>query len=180
MRFRVDSKKWLTKYVDLREEAGALDIEREYKTQKIAVLGIAVKERMNAKYKAFVRYENLTMESVREQLKDIGVLLTFNGLACDIRYIKRELPGVIRKDMQIIDLHHIARSMGLPAGLKELEKHFGIQRRESEKITCAWKLWEAVKLRSREARQKLLDYNRADCVNLFEVADRMAKEAGVG
>ena len=100
--------------------------------------------------------------------------MTFNGTAFDLPLLLasvQELP----LDQPHIDLCWLGRRLGYHGGLKAIEVQLGIQR--PAELRGMWgadagRLWNRWRhSRDEEARERLLAYNEADCVNLELLAD---------
>jgi len=155
-------------YHTWRDKACFLDIETTGLYHGITVIGIYSKEG----YKYYVRGIDLEREKIREELKKFKILVTFYGKAFDIPFIERELG--ISVDIPHLDLCFAGRSLGMKGGLKKVEQKMGIEREEE---ICglngfdAVTLWKKYRKGDNNALDLLIKYNRADTVNLKELAD---------
>lgn len=136
-------------------------------------------------YRCLVRGENLSAESLRQELKNYKCLITFYGAAFDIPYLLRTFRG-LQFDMPHFDLCFSARRLGMQGGLKKLEQNFGIVRDEAVRGLDGYdavKLWELSRRGSTEAMDMLVLYNREDTVNLRRMADilyeRLRQSTGI-
>ena len=91
----------------------------------------------------------------------------FPVLRCSFPDVDLELPH--------FDLRFGCRKAGMTGGLKQVEKSIGIQRSEDIaevdgfEAVRLWKRW--INSGDRSARDRLVNYNIADTVNLRELAD---------
>jgi len=100
--------------------------------------------------------------------------VTFNGTTFALPVLLATVPG-LPLDQPHIDLCLLGRQLGCRGGLKAIEVQFGIQR-PSEVLGMSgadavqlWNRWRHS--RDEGARERLLAYNEADCVNLQPLAD---------
>lgn len=125
------------------------------------------------RYRCFVRGENLTAETLNEELSKYKYLITFYGSVFDIPFLRWCIPG-LRFDIPHFDLCFGARRLGLKGGLKSLEPYFGIERREEVRGLNGYDavlLWQKAKIGVSRALDILTLYNKEDTVNLFGIAD---------
>ncbi|MHC5033726.1 MAG: ribonuclease H-like domain-containing protein [Planctomycetota bacterium] len=113
----------------------------------------------------YVRDENL--EDFREDIKDYGLIVTYNGKTFDVPFI-RQYFGISMPHAHI-DLRYVLHSLGYSGGLKGCEKQLGLDRKELDGIDgyFAVLLWrDFLRNDNRAALDTLLAYNMADVVNL--------------
>jgi len=121
-----------------------------------------------------VKDDGLCMESLQESLQGATLLVTFNGSCFDVPVLRHSFPGL---DLNIphLDLRFACRRIGYSGGLKKIETSLGLKRDESltdvdgMEAVRLWHRWR--RMGDRSALQTLMDYNRADTVNLAELAD---------
>jgi len=133
-----------------------------------------------AQFHCFVQGENL--EQFRDAISRYSVIVTFFGAGFDIPVLERRFPG-LPMDQIHIDLCPLFKHLEIRGGLKKIEKQFGIERSpETEGLNG----YDAVQLWRKHLRgysgtlDKLIAYNREDCVNLqplAEIAVARMKEA---
>lgn len=121
--------------------------------------------------------------ALSDALDGAKILVTFNGRCFDVPVLKNSFPGV-DFDIPHYDLRFACRKIGLSGGLKKIERDLGIRRSDDicgvdgEEAVRLWHLWERKK--DRDALDILTEYNRADTVNLENIADivygRMVRE----
>ncbi|MDI6889912.1 MAG: ribonuclease H-like domain-containing protein [Thermodesulfovibrionales bacterium] len=123
-------------------------------------------------YKCFVRGENLTADSLNEEISKYKYLITFYGSVFDIPFL-RSCFRRLRFNIPHFDLCFGARRLALKSGLKRLEQYFGIQRQDEVREMDGYDavlLWQEVKRGNSRALDLLVLYNKEDTVNLFSMA----------
>jgi len=108
------------------------------------------------------------MDDIVEEFEKYDFLVTFNGARFDLPFIRREFPQA-DLDKLHADLMYPLRRISLTGGLKKIEVELGITRSEDVAgITGfdAVRLWHQYERGDQEALELLLEYNRADIVNL--------------
>lgn len=156
-------------YEWLRERALYLDIETDSFGQ-ITVVGLYGR----GQYSALVRNESLSLLRLREELSLYDLLVTFCGSTFDLPMLRAHFAG-LTLDQPHIDLCGIGRQLGYRGGLKSIERQMGISRMTAiqgfsgEDAVRQWNRWRHE--RDEAARDLLLAYNQADCVNLQPLAD---------
>ncbi|MFQ3574561.1 MAG: ribonuclease H-like domain-containing protein [Thermodesulfovibrionales bacterium] len=159
----------------LRDGAVCLDIEtnglRLEEGGYITVVGI-----YNGKdYRALVKGFDLDPLKIKSLLDGYKYLITFNGSLFDIPFLRRCYPS-LNFEIPHFDLSFAARRLGLNGGLKAIEKIFGIHRdyRVSNMngfdAVMLWRQWQSGR---EEALDLLIEYNRADTVNLIKLAEKI-------
>jgi uncharacterized protein YprB with RNaseH-like and TPR domain len=167
-------------YEWLRPRAVYLDIETSSRFD-ITVVGLYG----NGNMTSLVRGESLTERRLREELSQYDLIVTFNGAGFDLPCLLSQYPRLIL-DQPHMDLYLLGRQIGLRGGLKCIEAAVGIRRppvlqgmsgRDAARL---WNRWRHS--RREQAREILLAYNQADCVNLQPLADlvycRLAQQHG--
>jgi uncharacterized protein YprB with RNaseH-like and TPR domain len=155
-------------YEKWKDEACFLDIETTGFYHGITMVGIYSREG----YKYYLRGINLERELLEKELKKYSMLVTFYGRVFDMPFIERELD--ITVNMPHLDLCFAGKKVGLSGGLKRVELNVGIAR---EADICgldgfdAVRLWREYEKGDDDALDTLIEYNRADTVNLRELAD---------
>jgi len=171
-------------YPDFRDRAAFLDIESTGLEMPVEVTLVGIY--LRGEYTPLVRGISLSAEAVQRALRPAKVLVTFNGSSFDLPALRFAFPS-LRLDLPHVDLRHLAPRAGVRGGLKKVERLLGIRRAADIRMLCShdaaylWRIWE--RKQSPNALRLLIDYNRADCVNLRKVADevvsRMAVKAGI-
>jgi len=156
-------------YEWLRPRAVYLDIETNSFGQ-ITVVGLYGQGQCTA----LVMGESLNRRRLCDELAQYDLLVTFNGTTFDLPVLLATVPE-LPLDQPHIDLCLLGRQLGCRGGLKAIEVQLGIQR-PSEVLGMSgadavqlWNRWRHS--RDEGARERLLAYNEADCVNLQPLAD---------
>ena len=156
-------------YEWLRERALYLDIETDSFGQ-ITVVGLYGRGR----YTALVRHESLSLLRLREELSQYDLLVIFCGSTFDLPMLRAHFAD-LPLEQPHLDLCGIGRLLGLRGGLKSIERQMGISRHPAlqgfsgDDAVRQWNRWRHQ--RDEGARELLLAYNEADCVNLQPLAD---------
>lgn len=158
-------------YQELRDEALFLDIETTGlgSWATVTVVGLHGPDGT----RCLVKGEDLTRRRVEEALEEASLLVTFNGARFDVPML--EGMGVEVPDRPHLDLMYPLGRLGLDGGLKAIEDELGVARGgEVDDLGGAdavrlWRRWE--RRGDREARDRLVRYNRADVENMVPVAD---------
>ena len=165
-------------YEWLRPRAAYLDIETNSFGQ-ITVVGLYG----HGSFTSLVQGESLTRQRLCEEIARYDLLVTFNGTSFDQPVLLATIQG-LPLDQPHVDLWVLGRRLGYRGGLKAIEYQLGIPRRADlwgmggADAGQLWNRWRHS--RDEEARERLLAYNEADCVNLQPLADvfycRMVQE----
>jgi uncharacterized protein len=156
-------------YEWLRPRAVYLDIETNSFGQ-IIVVGLYG----HGRFASFVQGESLDRRRLCDELTRYDLLVTFNGTAFDLPLLLATFQG-LSLEQPHIDLCCLGRHLGYRGGLKAIERRLGISRpAEVQGMSGAdavqlWNRWRYS--RDEGARERLLAYNEADCVNLLPLAD---------
>lgn len=125
-------------------------------------------------YKAFIRGINLNEEVLKRELERYSLLVTFYGSGFDVPFLKACFPS-ISLEKPHIDLCFTSKRLGLRGGLKKIEEMLGLEREEEVKnidgfeAVRLWRRWEIYG--DEDALETLVEYNRADVVNLKPLAE---------
>jgi uncharacterized protein YprB with RNaseH-like and TPR domain/predicted nuclease with RNAse H fold len=112
---------------------------------------------------------------LREMLATAAVVVTFNGARFDLPFLQKHLPDLPSPRLHV-DLRSVATRAGLSGGLKAVEEALGLSRNASIRGLRgedAVALWCRALYGDRAAYQQLLEYNRADVINLRVVAEKL-------
>ena len=156
-------------YEWLRPRSVYLDIETNSFGQ-ITVVGLYGQ----GGFTSLVEGESLTRQRLCEELAQYDLLVTFNGTSFDLPVLLASVQG-LPLDQPHLDLCLLGRQLGYRGGLKAIEHQLGIPRRadlwgmSGADAGQLWNRWRHS--RDEEARERLLAYNEADCVNLQSLAD---------
>lgn len=110
-------------------------------------------------------------------LRDIAsakVLVTFNGIRFDARFLRQEFPGITIPDVHV-DLMYLCRRVGLTGGQKVIETRLGLDFREGLGDVdgfAAVLLWHRYLRGDVEALSRLIRYNRADIAAMGAIFDK--------
>lgn len=155
---------------ELAQHAAYLDIETTgtYMGAGITVIGIYNGETT----KSFVKGFNL--EEFADEVVKYPLLVTYAGGMFDLPHLRHAFPGTKLNQLHV-DLCPTLRRIGYRGGLKHIEQELGICRDEN---VLGLDGWDAVRLWSEweedgneDSLATLVEYNRADVVNLKPLAD---------
>jgi uncharacterized protein len=139
-------------------------------------------------YRCLIQGEDL--ENFRDVISHYSMVVTFFGFSYDIPVLQKQFPGV-DFDQIHVDLCPMLGHLNLRGGLKKIEKEIGIERSpETQGLTGrdAVFLWRKHRTRDdANALERLIAYNKEDCVNLERLAEyayqglkaRAMEEAGL-
>lgn len=126
---------------------------------------------------------DLNSDTMSDALEGASMLVTFNGSCFDIPVLKNSFPR-IDFGMPHMDLRFNSRKVGYRGGLKNLEAELGISRDDDIQnidgfeAVRLWRRWD--RNGDLDALEKLIEYNRADTINLEQIANviypRLVKE----
>ena len=156
-------------YEWLRERTVYLDIETDSFGQ-ITVVGCYGQGR----FTSFVRGETLEVRHLADELSQYDLLVTFCGTTFDVPMLLAQFPS-LPLDQPHIDLCFMGRQLGYRGGLKAIEAQLDIPRAadlhglNGHDAVLLWNQWRHS--HDENARERLLGYNEADCVNLERLAD---------
>lgn len=161
-------------YPDLSDEVCFLDIETTGLgfESDITVVGLYD----GVEPKLFVQGDDLSEESLACELERYQMIVTFYGSGFDLPFIKSKFPAVDLEKPHL-DLCFASRRVGLKGGLKQIERQLGIARDDDIlgidgfEAVRLWRKWE--RQGDEKALQRLLEYNRADVVNLKNLAEEV-------
>lgn len=151
-------------YENFSEETCFLDIEttglNEW-SDDVTMVGLYQGEEMTT----LVRGQNLSQDTLVEELQDTKLLVTFNGEEFDLPFLERAF------DVEVvaphIDLMKVCRRMGYRGGLSFIERQVGIERdRPDLSGEDAVRLWREYERGNDTSLDTLIEYNREDVMNL--------------
>ena len=117
----------------------------------------------------FVRGRDLTADALASELAETPLLVTFNGLQFDVPFLESRLD--LDVDVPHLDLRYPCSRVGLTGGLKRIEREVGIGRDLPDLSgRDAVRLWHEYERGDDAALERLIRYNRADTVNLQQLA----------
>ncbi len=156
-------------YEWLRERAGYLDIETD-SFGHITVVGCYGYSR----FTSFVRGDSLNPRQLADELSRYDLLVTFCGTTFDVPMLLAQFPN-LPLNQPHIDLCFVGRQLGYRGGLKAIEAQLDIPRAaelqglSGHDAVLLWNRWRHS--HDTNAKERLLGYNEADCVNLERLAD---------
>jgi uncharacterized protein len=162
-------------FPEFRELTAFLDIETTALTPQEGIVTV-VGVHGGGATRAFIAYDDL--EELPAYLQKFRLIVTFNGLLFDLPFLEARFP-YIRFPSAHIDLRFLLRRLGITGGLKRIEKELGLGDRsgvEGIEGAAAVYLWEDARRGVPGALAKLVDYNRADAVNLEPLLDFAVRE----
>lgn len=109
-----------------------------------------------------------------EDARSAKVLVTFNGIRFDARFLRQEFPQISIPSVHI-DLMYLCRRVGLTGGQKAIEQELDLNfRQELENVDgfAAVLLWHKYLRGDIEALSTLIRYNRADIAAMGAIFDR--------
>jgi uncharacterized protein len=175
-------------YERFKDEAVFLDIETTGigKYQDIIVVGLFD----GISTKIMINGINLDYKVLADELRRYKMIITYNGAAYDLPYLKRvfpyyskvfqgipDFPQGIPDGIPHIDLKHLCQKRGYFGGLKKIEKEFGIARNPildgfyGGDVLRLWKMWRAGG--DDYYLNLLVEYNEEDIINLKKIADEV-------
>lgn len=157
-------------FPDFRDSCVYLDIETDGGASGASVTTIGLYD--GKEYRCLVKGEDL--ESFRDIISHYAMIVTFFGTGFDIPVLEKRFPGIVLDQIHI-DLCPALKHVGYRGGLKKIEQQVGITRSPE---TLGLTGYDAVLLWRRyrnfgddRALQRLIAYNREDCVNLERLAE---------
>ena len=153
-------------YESFRDSCVYLDIETD--GASITMIGMYA----DGEFTCLTKGENL--ENFRDEISRYAMVVTFNGAAFDLPALRRSFRG-LDIDQIHIDLCPLLRKLGFRGGLKKIEKTLGIERPEDVAELTGFDaiiLWRRYYgLDDARALERLIAYNREDCVNMVRLAE---------
>ncbi len=116
---------------------------------------------------------DLTASRLQAELDRSALLVTFNGRRFDVPFL--ETCYDVDASVPHVDLLYPCRMLELTGGLKQVERDLGIGRDLPDLSgRDAVRLWHEYERGNEESLETLIEYNRADTVNLETVMERVA------
>lgn len=162
-------------YPEFRQQTAFLDIETTALTPQEGIVTV-VGVHGGGATRAFVAYDDL--EELPAYLQKFHLIVTFNGMLFDLPFLEARFP-YIRFPPAHIDLRFLLRRLGITGGLKRIEKELRLGDRsgvEGIEGMDAVRLWEEARRGVPGSLVKLVEYNRADAVNLEPLLDFAVRE----
>ena len=155
---------------EFRKEIAYLDIETTGLSPYEGIVTV-VTVHGAGKTRSFVADEDL--EELPAYLRPFPVLATFNGRLFDVPFLQVRFPHWTPPGAHI-DLRYVLYRIGQAGGLKRIEERLGVGRAEGVKGVDgleAVRLWHEYRGGNPGALRRLVEYNRADTVNLELLLD---------
>lgn len=162
-------------FPEFRDVTAFLDIETTALTPQEGIVTV-VGVHGGGATRAFIAYDDL--EELPAYLQRFRLIVTFNGALFDLPFLEARFP-FIRFPPAHIDLRFLLRRLGITGGLKRIEKELGVGDRAGVEGIAgpdAVRLWEEARRGVPGSLAKLVEYNRADAVNLEPLLDFAVRE----
>ena len=105
-------------------------------------------------------------------------IVTFNGDLFDLPTLDKYFNLDLKRACSSVDLFKVKKNLGLPGGLKELEKMYGIKRKtagiDGYKAVLLWEKY--MKKGQLGALKLLLEYNKEDVINLIPLEEIFTRQ----
>ncbi len=164
-------------YEFFKDEAIFLDIETSGVSMFDTITVIGLFDGIDTK--TMIKGINLDYNYLRRELRKYKIIVTYNGAAFDLPFIKKRHPGLL-PEIPHFDLKSACDRIGLNGGLKEIEKKMGIKRNQiiekmhgGDAITL-WKMYRATG--DEHYLRLLVEYNEEDVINLKIIADYVVEK----
>lgn len=114
------------------------------------------------------------LENFRDEISRYSMIVTFCGGTFDLPMLEKSFRGTLFDQIHV-DLCPVLRKLGYRGGLKKIEKDLGIERPEEVAglngldAVILWRRF--VGLDDLAARDRLIAYNREDCINLKRLGE---------
>jgi predicted nuclease with RNAse H fold len=163
-------------YPEFKRKTAFVDIETTGLSlyyDKITLIGIYD----GRNYRAYIAGHNL--DDFRDDVRQYGLIVTFNGSLFDLPFLRKAFPSLGLPGH--VDLRFFLRRLGFSGGLKSIEKRTGVTRPEEINDFDGFDatiLWNRYVHGNADALRLLVEYNRADVVNLralMEMGCRMMR-----
>jgi uncharacterized protein len=151
-----------------RDCAVYLDIETDGTASPDGVTMIGLWD--GREFRCLIQGEDI--EQFRDIVSRYSMIVTFFGTGFDLPVLERRFPG-LGLDQIHVDLCPLFKQLGVRGGLKRIEKEHGIQRSpETEGLNGydAVQLWRKHRRGYSGCLERLIAYNREDCVNMEPLA----------
>jgi uncharacterized protein len=162
-------------FPEFRATTAFLDIETTALTPQEGIVTV-VGVHGGGATRAFIAYDDL--EELPAYLQKFELIVTFNGALFDLPFLEARFP-FIRFPPAHIDLRFLLRRLGITGGLKRIEQELGLGTRAGVEGIAgldAVRLWEEARRGVPGSLTKLVEYNRADAVNLEPLLDFAVRE----
>jgi uncharacterized protein len=126
--------------------------------------------------RSFVCGANL--KEFERYISDFDLVVTFSGSCFDLPFIRRSFPNITLPPGHI-DLRFPLKRLGYRGGLKKVEKEIGLERAAGIRHMDGYdavRLWREYEWGDHCALETLLEYNKADVVNLEPLMELVNRE----
>lgn len=162
-------------YPEFRNETAFLDIETTSLSPYEGIVTVVAVHGGGAT-RSFIADEDLN--ELPAYLRKFRILVTFNGILFDVPFLETAFPQLVVPPAHI-DLRFVLRRLGYSGGLKRIEQAIGVGDRsgvEGIHGPDAVRLWREYRRGNRDALDLLVEYNRADTVNLEPLLEFAIRE----
>jgi uncharacterized protein len=157
-------------YPEFRDATAFLDIETTGLSPYAGIVTV-VTVHGGGVTRTFVADDDL--EELPAYLARFQVLVTFNGRMFDVPFLEVRFPQ-LRAPAAHIDLRFLLHRLGYSGGLKRIEQVLGVGDRSGVEGIYgrdAVRLWEEFRRGQTASLERLIQYNRADTINLEPILD---------
>jgi uncharacterized protein len=161
-----DSFRGRAVYLDIETSGGFMGVD------EITVIGMYDGTLM----RSFV--SGVDLQDFECAVAEFDLIVTFNGSCFDLPFIRRSFPN-ISLPRGHIDLRYPLKKLGYRGGLKRIEKEMGIERQDGIEGLDGFdavRLWRDYQWGDDHALEVLIEYNRADVVNMELLMERVNRE----
>jgi uncharacterized protein YprB with RNaseH-like and TPR domain len=112
--------------------------------------------------------QGINLDAFETEIASYDLMITFNGAQFDLPFIRRQFPGISLPPAHI-DLRFFLKKLGYRGGLKAIERNCNLGRDsdiDGMDGLDAVMLWRAYQAGNKSALERLIQYNKADIVNL--------------
>ncbi|HIH37709.1 ribonuclease H-like domain-containing protein [Candidatus Woesearchaeota archaeon] len=168
-------------YNHFKEDAVFLDIETTGLSWRDEVTVVGLYDGINTKM--MIKGINLDYTLLKKELQRYKMMISFNGITFDVPFLNKQFPGVV-PSIPHFDLRFGCKKIGYSGGLKAIEPHFGIKRRDlvhdlhGGDAVLLWKMYRATG--DEHYLNLLIEYNEEDIINLKKIADTVYKKLAAG
>ena len=143
----------------------------------LTVVGVYIVRPDAQEFKQFCGYDWDSQELLR-LLEGVDFLYTYNGSRFDLPFIQAQTGLALHRVAKHVDLMYACWQQNLRGGLKAVEKMLGISRllpdMNGYQAVLLWQHYQAYG--DQYSLQKLLAYNKEDCVNLHTLRQKLGIE----
>ena len=164
-------------YDFFKDEAVYLDIETDGLSDNCDVTLVGLFDGFDTK--TMIRRVNLDWELLRKELQKYKMVVTFNGSVFDLPFMKKRY-GEIMPQVPHYDLRFGCSRIGLSGGLKKIERHLNIHRRDIVEglyggdAAQLYRMWRGSG--DDYYLNLLVEYNSEDVINLKRIAEHAYAE----